>query len=100
MEPCWPCKKRNRPDPGRFLATTGRTALRSASRLGADDVAEQFPLAALELHHLELLDRGKVGRAGRDLDAGAYPPQNPSGSPPASSRFPASGRRRIASAPA
>src|ERR1700733_11229778 len=41
-----------------------------AADLGADDVAEQVPFAVLELHHLELFDRGKVGGAGVDLDAG------------------------------
>jgi hypothetical protein len=39
----------------------GYISLISAPGLGADDVAEQFPFAALELHHLELFDWGKVG---------------------------------------
>jgi hypothetical protein len=38
--------------------------------LGADDVAEQLPFAALEPHHLQLFDRRVVGRRGVDLDAG------------------------------
>src|SRR5262249_39605004 len=40
-----------------------------ASHLGADDAAEQVPFAALELHHLGLLDRGEIGGAGVDGDA-------------------------------
>src|ERR1035441_6479079 len=42
----------------------------SASDVGADDVAEQLPFLALELHQLKLAERGKIGRAGIDLDAG------------------------------
>src|ERR1700687_1933085 len=41
-----------------------------AACLGADDVAEQIPFAALELHHLELFDRGEIGGRSIDLDAG------------------------------
>src|SRR5713226_4628642 len=42
----------------------------SAADVGADDDTEQFPLLALEPHQLKLADRGEIGRAGVDLDAG------------------------------
>src|SRR3979490_116405 len=41
-----------------------------ASGFRADDVAEHLPFAALELHHLELLDRRIVGGAGVDPHPG------------------------------
>src|SRR6185437_2909391 len=41
----------------------------SAAHLGADDVAKQMPGLTLQLFQLELLDRGKIGGAGRDRDA-------------------------------
>jgi len=34
----------------------------SAPDVAADDVAEQLPLLALELHQLKLADRGEIGR--------------------------------------
>src|SRR5439155_26293547 len=37
--------------------------------VAADDLAEQFPLLALEELHLELGNRREIGRAGVDLDA-------------------------------
>src|SRR3981189_33525 len=40
-----------------------------APDVGADDVAEQLPLVALELHQLQLADRSEIVRAGVDLDA-------------------------------
>src|SRR3954452_19241077 len=42
----------------------------SAADVAADDLTEQVPLVALELHQLKLRDRSEVGRAGVDLDAG------------------------------
>src|SRR3984957_20140156 len=39
------------------------------AQIVGDDGAEQVPLLALEPHHLQLLDRGEVGRPGVDLDA-------------------------------
>src|SRR3977135_1571329 len=41
-----------------------------APDIAADDVAEQVPFLALELHQLKLADRGEIGRAGVDHDAG------------------------------
>src|SRR5216683_3700638 len=42
----------------------------SAADIGADDVAEQVPLLAVEFHQLKLADRREIIRAGIDLDAG------------------------------
>src|SRR5487761_2310857 len=42
----------------------------SAADVAADDVAEQHPSLALELHQLKLADRGEIGWRGVDLDAG------------------------------
>src|SRR3954451_907542 len=39
------------------------------AQFAADDIAEQFPLLALEPHHLELLDGREISSAGADLDA-------------------------------
>jgi hypothetical protein len=38
--------------------------------LATDDIAEQFPTLAPEFLELHLFDRGEVGRAGVDRDAG------------------------------
>lgn len=48
-----------------------RKAQSSKSLVGdltRDDLAEQIPLLAFEANHLRLLDRGKVGALGVDLD--------------------------------
>src|ERR1700736_2488804 len=42
----------------------------SAADVAADDIAEQHPALALELHQLKLADRGEVGRRSVDADAG------------------------------
>src|SRR4051812_18254618 len=44
----------------------------SVAEIAADDVAEQFPLLALEPHHLQLRDRREVGGQGGDRDAGQH----------------------------
>ena len=46
---------------GRFRARKCWSTLQSAE-LAAHHRAEQFPLLALEAHHLQLLDRGEIGR--------------------------------------
>src|SRR6185369_8175231 len=46
-----------------------RLELFLVAEFAADDIAEQFPLLALEPHHLKLLDWGKIGGTGVDLDA-------------------------------
>src|SRR5262249_17745069 len=67
-------RNRNRPETGRFRRMVKTTrwprALTRRLSLGTDDVTEQVPFAVGEAHHLELLDRREVGRAGVDLDAG------------------------------
>src|SRR3979409_2216470 len=45
---------------------------RRVADLAGDDVAEQFPGLAVELHELHLLDREIVIRRGVDLDAGQH----------------------------
>src|SRR6202158_546430 len=42
--------------------------IRSMSHLAGDDIAEQLPAFAIELHQLHLLDRKEIVRAGVDLD--------------------------------
>src|SRR5260370_12783102 len=44
-----------------------------ADQLAADDIAEQLPAFALELHQLQLLDRLKIVRARGERDAGQQP---------------------------
>src|SRR3954451_17370940 len=46
-----------------------RLELLLVAQFAADDIAEQFPLLALEPHHLELLDGREISSAGADLDA-------------------------------
>src|SRR5260370_8872212 len=41
----------------------------SAADIAADDLAEQIPLLAVELHQLKLRDRGEVSSTGINLDA-------------------------------
>src|SRR5258708_12660002 len=47
----------------------GALTAASAADIGADDVAEQVPLLAVEFHQLKLADRREIIRAGVDLDA-------------------------------
>src|SRR3954462_11492381 len=54
----------NRPD--------GSTARGSVADLAVDDVAEQSPRLAIELHQLHLLDREEIIRAGIHLDPGQH----------------------------
>src|ERR1700734_3310360 len=44
------------------IPQSGIPVVRSVAELAAQDLAEQVPLLALEAHHLQLLDRGEVGR--------------------------------------
>src|SRR6267154_2975383 len=57
-------------DPESAALHPGHVPERSAADVAGDDIAEQFPFLALELHQLKLADRGEIGWAGVDLDAG------------------------------
>src|ERR1700730_17335168 len=48
----------------------GTLTAASAADIGADDLAEQVPLLAVEFHQLKLADRREIIRTGVDLDAG------------------------------
>src|SRR5882724_12804944 len=52
--------------PGERCTASGTNDL--AADVTADDIAEQHPALALELHQLQLADRGEIGRRGVDLD--------------------------------
>src|SRR5262249_10338296 len=66
-------------DPQKFLRagvrlSSGEVTLmrRVVADLAGDDIAEQAPGLAVELHELHLLDREEVIRAGVDLDSGQH----------------------------